>query len=116
MAGGRADAGEGGMIPVATTTIRVLRQTPAPEPYEAAVDDHGDPVEPTVVASGVRAQISTSRGAEARAGSQEIVDFRLSCDPVQLNHHDQVEDEASGDVYEVTWARMRTGLGLDHVE
>lgn len=104
------------MIPVATTTIRVLRQVPAPEPYEAAEDDHGDPVAPTVIAAGVRAQISTSKGAESSSGTQEIVDFRLSCDPVELDHDDRVEDERTNLVYEVTWARQRFGLGLDHTE
>lgn len=97
-------------IPVATTSIRILRPAGADEPYET-------PGTPTVVATGVRAHISTSRGTENVAGgSQEIVYFRMSCDPVDLQHQDRVEDEATGLIYNVEWARLRRGLGLDHVE
>lgn len=99
-------------IPVATTTIRVLR-VPA--------DPTRDPLDPqpaaAVVASGVRAVISTSRGREpSPSGTQEVVEFRLSCDPVEIRHTDSIQDEATGDTYEVVWARPRTGLGLEHAE
>lgn len=100
-------------IPIATTTISVLRTTPN------ELDEPGDPQTPVIVASGIRAHISTSRGREAPAGGdQEVVEFRLSCDPIEvdLTHFDQVQDEATGDVYLVAWARLRRGLGLDHHE
>lgn len=99
-------------IPLATTQISVLRVAadPTRDPYDA------QPA-PAVLASGVRAHISTPNGREQTAGgSQEVVEFRMSCDPVDLRHTDQVQDEGSGAIYEVTWARAREGLGLDHVE
>ena len=99
-------------IPLATTQISVLRVAadPARDPYDAKPAA-------AVIASGIRAHISTPNGREQTAGgSQEVVEFRLSCDPVDLRHTDQVQDEATGAVYEVTWARAREGLGLDHVE
>ena len=95
-----------------TTTIGVLRISadPARDPYDAKPAAE-------VIASGIRAHISTPRGREQTAGgSQEVVEFRLSCDPVDLRHTDEVQDEQTGALYEVTWARVRQGLGLDHIE
>lgn len=96
-------------IPINTTLITVLR-TGEYEPYET-------PPEPTVVASKVRAHISTSQGTEVVAGgSQSVVTFRMSCDPVDLTHLDQVRDETTGEMYEVSWVHQRRGLGLDHTQ
>lgn len=101
------------MLPIATTTIAVVRPNPSDEPYET-------PGAPSTVATGVRAVISISRGDETTAGGdQEVVYFRLDCDPiagVTLDHGDRVEDLGTGEVYEVLWARMARGLGLDHYE
>lgn len=97
-------------IPIQTTTISVIRPNAADEPYET-------PGATSTIASGIRAHISTSRGDEADVGGdQEVVIFRLSCDPTDVAHRDQIRDEATGDVYEVEWARLRRGFGLDHVE
>lgn len=98
------------MIPLSTTTITIQRADPADEPYE-------DESPRTTVASGVKAHISTSRGSEAVVGGdQEVVYFRLTCDPCDLKHTDQVTDDVTGLVYDVEWARLRRGLGMDHVE
>lgn len=102
------------VIPVSTTTVRVLRR-----PSDGTLDPYDPQPSPSVVASGVRAHISTSRGSEERAGSdRSIVQFRMSCDPlpVGLLHTDQVVDEQSGEVYEVRWAVSRVGLGMDHIQ
>lgn len=97
-------------IPFNTSRISVIRPNPADEPYEPAG-------EPAVVVSGIRAVISRATGAEAVVGGdQEIVHWKLDCDPCDINHHDQVRDDDTGDVYQVVWARLRRGLGLDHVE
>lgn len=97
-------------LPINTTTIRVLRPDPTDEPYEEKGVG-------TTVASGVRAHISTTRGdEEPSGGDQEVVFFRLSCDPVDIHHADRIEDESTGEAYDVQWARLRRGLGLDHVE
>lgn len=105
-------------IPLATTTIAV-RRLPAQNP-----NDWRDPTDEqpdrTVVATGVRAHISTSSGREAvQAGaSQELVAFRLACDPIAvgLHHEDEVLDEVSGEVFQVVWTHARSALGLDHIE
>lgn len=102
-------------IPIHTTTITVLRPNAADEPYETPAGAS------VAVATGVRAHISTSRGDEATAGGdQEVVFFRMSCDPIPadvgLDHFDQIQDEATGELYEVVWARYRRGLGLEHHE
>lgn len=101
------------MIPIFTTTIRIER--PTHDPDVDPLESQGAPV---VVATGVRAHISTSRGREAPAGggSQEIVYFRLSCDTVDLSRYDTVIDEKTGEVYDVEWARERLGFGLEHIQ
>lgn len=100
------------MIPLPTTSISVLR-VPA--------DDLRDPYEAqpaaSLVASGVRAHIGSQGGTEVRrGGAQETVTWRLDADPVDLRHGDQVLDERTGDTFTVDSARLRTGLGWDHVE
>lgn len=101
------------MIPISTTTIRIER--PTHDPDVDPLESHG---EPTVVATGIRAHISTSRGRESAAGggSQEIVYFRLSCDLVDITRYDTVIDENTQEVYDVEWARERRGFGLEHME
>lgn len=101
------------MIPVATTTIEVLRL-----PADPTRDPEDPQPAPVSVASGVRAHISTSRGREVVQGqsTQEIVEFRLSCDTADIQQDDQVRDEATGEVYHVMWARSRSGLGLEHTQ
>lgn len=103
------------MIPLALTTITVRRipVDPARDPYDA------EP-EPFIVASGVRAVISSpsARSGEVLAGgSQEHTYFSLACDPVDLTHRDRVLDDRTGEEYEVEWARTRNALGgLDHTQ
>lgn len=101
-------------IPVATTTIKVERT-----PVDGTLDPYDPQPEPDVIASGVRAHISTARGSEDRAGSdRSIVNFRLSCDQFDagLLHTDTVTDEQSGEVYEVRWAVARNVTGLAHFQ
>lgn len=100
------------MIPLATTTISVRRLAadPSRDPYDPQP-------EPEVVASGIRAHIASPSGRERTAGgSQEVVEFRLTCDPTEFRHTDRVQDEQSGELYRVTWARQRHGFGLDQVQ
>jgi hypothetical protein len=99
-------------VPLHTTTVSVRRVAadPTRDPYDA-------PPAPAVVASSIRAHISSPRGREQTAGgSQEVVEFRLTCDPVDLRHTDQVQDEQTSALYEVTWARTREGLGIDQMQ
>lgn len=106
------------MIPVATTTIAVL-EVPADAPEEG--DDYRDPYDPqpaaVAIATGVRAHISSPGGSEQVAGaSQEVVEFRMGCDPTALKNTHIVLDETTGVTYSVSWVMHRYGLELDHVE
>lgn len=99
------------MIPLSTTTITVWRTTEDPlvDPYDANSQPDAS------VATGVRAQISSPTGRERNiGGTQEIVEFSLSCDPVDLLNTDQVEDETTHEMYQVVWVAQRRGFGLDH--
>ncbi len=104
------------MIPLATTTISVLRVTV--DPTRDNYDSPGDSAY-AAVASGVRAAISSPSGDSTSSnGTREEVNFRLGCDPilVGLSYADRVQDESDGQVYRVVWARLRRGVGLDHHE
>lgn len=97
-------------LPIATTTIAVLRRTvlATDDPYEVTAV-------PAAVAEGVRAVIGAPSGNELVAGgSQEDVTHRLDCDTTDLRNTDQVRDETTSETFDVVWARSRTGLGLDH--
>lgn len=107
------------MIPTATTTITVLRVAPGDvtdDPYSGAT-----PADRTTVITGVRAVIDRGRGSERVAGGEQgVVDLTLTCDPVSLGHTDQVRDDATGDVYDVTWTvaypRSHVEAGLRWVQ
>lgn len=94
-------------IPLATTTLTVKRPAAA-EPYEAGVL--------ATVVAGVRAHISGPGGFEnLGGGSQQDVTLPFACDVADVNHGDQVVDDATGVTYEVAWVQRRTGLGLDRM-
>lgn len=101
-------------IPISTTTVTVLRV-----PGSATRDPYDPEPAATTVAAGVPAHISTSYGREQqRGGSQSVTSLRLSCDPIPagLLHTDRILDDKTGEVYEVTWAVARFGLGMDHLQ
>jgi hypothetical protein len=68
------------------------------------------------VASGIRAHFSSPRGSESLDGGTQQLEIsdRLTTDPVDLLHTDQVLDESTEEVYDVVWVRQHHGLGLDH--
>lgn len=100
------------MIPLHTTFIRILRAEP-----DSGADPTDPQPEPTIVAENIRASISSPSGREqvASGASQAVVEFGLSCDPCDLLGTDQVQDQTTEAIYEVVWARRRTGFGLDHI-
>lgn len=103
------------MIPVATTTITVLRR-PTLDGDGNVIDPYDAQPAPAVLASNVRAHISTPSGSERTAGGSETtVQWRLDCDPTDMAHTDQVRDDSTGVVYDVTWVAERRGFGLDHL-
>jgi hypothetical protein len=106
------------MLPLATTTISVLRQ---PGQTEGEWRDPTDaPLDPVTVASGIRAHISVSSGVEdvAAGASQERILFRLHCDPFDagIHHEDTVVDDTTGETFEVVWSHAIYALDLDHIE
>jgi hypothetical protein len=93
-------------IPVATTTITVLRATAA---------DAFDRAAPVEVIAGVRAVIGSHSGVETNtSGASQTRQARLDCDPVDLRHDDRVRDDQTGETWHVVWCARRQGLGLDH--
>ena len=71
----------------------------------------------SVVASGVRAVISSPGGTVLRDGSVEVVmGFRLTCDVTDLEPADRIQDEQSLVLYDMNWMTQRTGMGMDHME
>lgn len=104
------------MIPIATTTITVLR-LPVPDPDADPVDPADVEPEREEAATGVRAHFSSPTGSERLgSGTQELVDFVLDCDPTDITHLDQVRDDLTGEVFNVLWSRTRIGLGLAHTQ
>lgn len=98
-------------LPLATTTITVLRSD------QDGTADAFDTLTYTPVAANVRAVIGSESGTETNtSGSSENLGFRLDCDVCDVRHDDRIEDENTGDVFEVEWVWLRTGLGLDHME
>lgn len=102
-------------LPTATTTISILRPPDTVSPEDASYDLTS--IAPATVATGIAAVIgiSPSGRSELNAGSQEVLNFRLSADPCDLRHTDIVLDESTGEKFQVMWVKARTGLGLDHV-
>lgn len=100
------------MLPIITTTITIKRPSVGGDvdPWVSA-DDATD----TTQATGIGAHISAPSGFErAVGGAQEDVTFRLNAEVCDLSHTDRVYDEYTGITYEVVWAEIRRGLGLDH--
>lgn len=63
----------------------------------------------------MRAHFSSHLGSEeVIGGSRSEIRDKLTADPVELLHTDQVLDESTDEVYDVTWVRQHRGLGLDH--
>lgn len=107
-------------VPVATTTVTVLRPPVA--------DDYAEPyadvrtADLTVVVSGVRAVLYLGRGTGRQAtagGEQTVTDLRFSCDPADVRSVDYLRD-ADGVLYRVTWCFAYPGShiegGLELVE
>lgn len=106
------------MIPLAITTITVLRHDPdvmLDEPYDGST-----PADRTEVVTGLRAVIDRPHGTEqAGTAEQSLAGLALCCDPVDLRYTDLVKDDGSGLFYEVVWLLAfpeHVEAGLKHVE
>lgn len=94
---------------LSTTTITVRRPDGDGDPYDVQVAE-------TVTATGVPAHIGSPTGGDTRAGGErEVVDATLILDPSPaLTLRDEVDDETTGETWQVVWVRQRHGLGIDH--
>lgn len=97
------------MLPLITTSVDVDRPTPAVDP-----DDPGTLVR---LFTGLSGHVGSPSGDSVVAGGQqELVDAVLYValtDPA-IDAGDIVTDLGTGDIWRVTFARTRRGLGLDH--
>lgn len=99
-------------IPLATTTISVLRPTAAQDAGEAYQVDAPAPGGYRTTATGIRAHIGSPGGSETVRGSEQMVgQFGFLCDPVDMDHYSWVRDEKTGSTYQVIWVKSRTGFG-----
>lgn len=98
-------------IPIATTTIKIMR----PPDADAGKDPYDDDKTPMdTIATGVRAVFyspgagaSIGGGEHGPTGSQEAVRWQLGADPCDLRHIDTVVDETTTQQYAVAWAKAR---------
>lgn len=108
------------VIPLATTQVRIWRKDsevePTRDPWEDGYSD--DPVLDNAFAildEGIRAIISVGGGTYAGRtvgpGDSQEVQFTLAADPCDLQYLDEVEDEYTGDRYQVEWVVNSPGIG-----
>jgi hypothetical protein len=104
------------MIPVATTTIDVLRRDndlgATEDPWE---DTDAEALNAfAVLEESVRAVISVGGGNYAGRtvgpGDSEFVNYTLLADPCDLQYLDEVEDKTTGQRYQVEWAISSPGV------
>lgn len=90
------------MIPLSTTTIRVLR-IPDDDEYDDPYDGAGEP-ERDVAYTNIRAVIDYPGGnLDLAGGQQNVTDYGLKCDPVILRHSDWIKDLTSLRTYRIVW-------------
>lgn len=95
------------MIPFATTSITIYRRDEEQmyaEPYSGLKAEDRN----VVVAQGIRAVIDVAVGRQAgiernRGGESVRTELRLVADMCDLKHTDQIKDEFSGLVYDISW-------------
>ena len=103
------------MIPLATTTVRIWRKDaevePTRDPWEDGYAD--DPVldnDFAILDEKVRAVINVGVGQTVGPGDAQSVQFDLVADPCDLQYLDEVEDEYTGDRYQVEWVVSSPGI------
>lgn len=91
------------MIPLSTTTIDVLRGSVS-SGYDEPYSGGSDPAGWTPVASNVRAVIDHPTGnIDLGGGQQNVTNYGLVCDPVELQYTDQIYDRTSKRTYRIIW-------------
>lgn len=122
-------------IPIATTTVTILRPG-IPSGFEDEfMDEFGNPSAPTdpllasynlpadqggvgvleyvVITTGLRAHIGSPAGSENTVGGDmESVDFKATTDPFDIEPRDQILDERNGVTYDVVTAVKRDEISF----
>ena len=109
-------------VPLATTTVTIWRK-------DAEIEETRDPWEDgysddppldnafAILDEGIRAVISvgggTYSGRTVGPGDSESVVYTLLADPCDLQYLDEVEDEYTGDRYQVSWVVNSPGIDGD---
>lgn len=109
------------MIPLATTTIDILRDMTPADDNEYDSNHSSQPVSKQVVtARGIRACINTPLRPREDMGSTGTEQVRLrvkmQCDPCDLTHLDEVRDNKTGLIYNVMWVLPRAELGIKYMQ
>jgi len=104
------------MLPMATTTIRVMKPSAEQEIGEPSFS--GSNAQLVEAAKGIRAVFSRPLGSENRNGGEQATTvFILYCDLFdgELSYKDGVIDEVTGSKYEIASVPFkRVGAGADH--
>jgi hypothetical protein len=91
------------MIPLSTTTIDVMRGSVS-SGYDEPYSGGSDPTGWTPVAEKVRAVIDHPSGTlDLGGGQQNIANYGMVCDPVELHYSDQIYDRTSKRYFRITW-------------
>jgi hypothetical protein len=100
------------VIPLSTTRIDVLRGTES-SGYEEPYSGGSDPAGWDRVAENIRAVIDHPTGnLDLGGGQQNVMNYVLSADPVELRHTDRIYDQTSQRTFRITWFMAYP----DHVE
>jgi hypothetical protein len=112
------------MISLPTTKITVKRSDQIDvsdtDPWERSSEE--TPLDPPfILATGVRAALNVTpffRSARSEApGDTETVEALLMCDPTELSFHDLVQDETTGQEWDVVWVFHQAGVaGTGHTQ
>jgi hypothetical protein len=102
------------MIPVATTRVRTWRKDTELGETEDPWEDNTATNAFAVLDEGIRAVISVAGGTLAGRtvgpGDAEVVRFTLLADPCDLQYLDEVEDQITGQRYQVEWVVAGPGV------
>jgi hypothetical protein len=91
------------VIPLATTSIDVLRGEPVNE-YDEPYGDANDPSTWPAVATEIRAVIDHPTGnLDLGGGQQNVVNYHLTSDPVELQHTDRIFEPSTGRTFRIVW-------------
>ena len=99
-------------LPLTTTTLTLDRPT-------NLTGDSAEELNFQTIATGIPGAVVFPTGSESVIqGDRERVDGKVEIEPqnFMIYRYDRFTDEQTGNVWSVSYARLRQGLGLDHWE